>query len=62
MYLYHFNEKKPAGTKGTAGFVAHREIYGSVCTRTRHGYGVRRYGCGVGKPDLRVTRIKPYVP
>ena len=53
MYLYHFNEKKPAG------FVAHREIYGSVCTRTRHGYGVRGYGCGVGKPDPRVTRIKP---
>jgi len=24
------------------------------------GYGVHRYGYGVGKPDLQVTRFKPY--
>lgn len=46
---------------GTAGFVAHHEFCRSVYTRTRHGYGVREYGYGMGKPDLRVTRIKPYL-
>ena len=44
------------------GFTAHRNFYGLVCTCTRHGYGVHGYGCSVGKPDLRVTCIKPYMP
>jgi hypothetical protein len=50
---------EPAGTGGTAGFVRHRLFYGSVSVYTGHGYGVRRYGCGVAKADLRYTRIKP---
>ena len=45
----------------TAGFVRHRVIYGSGTGSTRHGYGVCGYGYGVGKPDPRVTRSKPYL-
>ena len=50
---------KPAGTNSTAGFVRYREYYGTVCTRTRNGYGVCGCGYGVRKADPRYTRIKP---
>jgi hypothetical protein len=33
-------EDKPAGTQNTAGFVEHRGKTGTVCTRTRNGYGL----------------------
>ena len=48
------------GTKGTAGFIIYRVIYGSGTGSTRCGYGMSRYGYGVGKPDPWVTRSKPY--
>ena len=37
----------------------HHVIYGSVWVPPATGYGVCGYGYGVGKPDPRVTRIKP---
>jgi len=48
-----------AGTIGTAVSIRYRPFYGSVCTHTRLGYGVRGYGCGVAKLNPRYTRIKP---
>ena len=39
----------------------HRRIYGSGTGSTRHRYGMSRCGYGAGKPDLRVTRSKPYL-
>ena len=53
--------KNTAGKRYTAGFVIYRRNYGSVCTRTRGGYGFGGYGYGVGNPDPRVTRAKPYI-
>ena len=47
------------GKRYTAGFVAHRENYGLVCTRTRHGYGFGRYGYGVRKLYPWYTRDEP---
>ena len=38
---------------------AYRENCGSIRVLPGTGYGVRRYGYGVGKPDPRVTRSKP---
>jgi len=45
----------------TAGFVRHRAKTGTVCTRTRYGYGVCGYGYGVKNPDPRYTRAEPYL-
>ena len=38
----------------------HRAKTGTVCTRTRYGYGVCGYGYGVKNPDPRCTRDEPY--
>ena len=44
--------RETAGIIHTAGF---------VCTRTRYGYGVRGYGCGLGNLYPRYTRAEPYL-
>ena len=50
------------GTKGTAGFKPNCENYRLGKGITRDRYGIHRYGYGVEKPDLWVTRSKPYLP
>ena len=57
--LIHVLNVTTAGKRYTAGFVVHRRNYGSVCTRTRHGYGFCGYGYGVGKSYPRYTRAEP---
>jgi hypothetical protein len=40
-------------------FPSNRGVDGSVCTRTRDGYGVGGYGYGVSFPTRGVTRAEP---
>ena len=42
------------------GFVRYHVNYGTVWVLPATGYGVHGYGCGVGKPDPRYTRVQPY--
>jgi hypothetical protein len=56
---YNFYNFYTAGMCDTAGFVRHRANTGTVCTRTRYGYGVCGYGYGVENPDPRYTRDEP---
>ena len=60
MYLLVISWKETTGTKGTAGFTAHREFYGSVCTHNQHRCSVCGCGCSMGKPNPRVTCMKAY--
>jgi len=43
----------------TTGFILYCVIHGSVQVLPTVGYGVHRYGCGVGKTDPWVTHFKP---
>ena len=45
---------------GTMGFISYCVIYGLVRVLPAAGYGVRGYGCRVGKSDPQVTCFKPY--
>ena len=48
------------GTNGTMGFVKYRTCYPLQLYRWLYGYGLCGFGYGVGKPDPRITRIKPF--
>ena len=39
------------------GFVKYHVNYSMVWVLSTMGYGVHRYGCSVGKPDLQYTCV-----
>ena len=58
MYVNYFNEKKLWVPK-VPRVVLDTVNYGTVWVLPATGYGVHGCECGVGKPDLRYTRVQP---